>query len=143
MPSTALTALFLLAAWDMRFRRLPNSLVAILVLVSIVSLRDAEPAILAARTASASIWFGVFFVINERFSTNESRPSLGMGDAKLIAAISLLLPAKEVSEIVLFACGLGFLWIAYQCLWKNECIGNVRSPLGAFLCVGAAITLGV
>ena len=111
--STALVALFIAAATDIRERRIPNALVLI-VLAQGMALRIVE----GGGTFWPSLLLALALLVIGAWLA--SHQVIGAGDAKMIAAVSMLIPATAVPGLlvcialtggVLSGIYLGIAWL--------------------------------
>ena len=142
MPVFLILALIYLAYIDWRTFQLPNAITLPLILSGLlfnglsgqglVSLQDSAIGLLLGYT---SIW-----LINSLYRLMKKHDGMGMGDAKLLAALGAWLGWLALPSILLMACLTGLIG---GLIWLHWYAQNHRSafPFGPFLSIAGIIEL--
>jgi leader peptidase (prepilin peptidase) / N-methyltransferase len=120
LQALLILALLYLAYFDLRTFRLPNIVTLPLILLglifnglSVTSFASFEDSALGAILGYISLWF-----LNLLYCTLKKQDGIGMGDAKLLAALGAWLGWLALPEILFMAslAGLigGFIWLAWN-----------------------------
>ena len=135
-------ALIYLAYIDWRTFRLPNTITlpmivlgAIFNIVSEIRFTNPSSALLGASLGFASLW-----ILNAGYRLLKSRNGIGMGDAKLLAALGAWLGWSALPSILLIASltGLvgGIIWLKWRQFQLQQAF-----PFGPFLVIAGIIEL--
>jgi leader peptidase (prepilin peptidase)/N-methyltransferase len=142
IKASLILALVYLAYIDLRTFRLPDSITLVLILSGLLfngfsekGLVFFQDSVIGAILGYASLW-----LLNTLYRLIKKQDGIGMGDAKLLAALGAWLGWFALPEILLMASltGLigGFIWLQ----WNKQ---NHRSafPFGPFLAIAGIIEL--
>ena len=142
IKSLLILALIYLAYIDWRTLRLPNTITLPLIILGITfnwvsDLRLTPPgsALLGAALGYTSLW-----VLNAGYRLLQNRNGIGMGDAKLLAALGAWLGWSSLPSILLMASvsGIagGIIWLK----WRGHQLQQAF-PFGPFLVIAGIIEL--
>ncbi len=143
-----LWSLLALAVADLRFFRLPDSLVLACAVagMALALLGDTNDwAQLGARfyrlTAGAVVGGGAFMTLRVGYRLLRGREGMGLGDVKLMAAIGLALGAPALAWVGLLAALSTFILSGLRAVRKGRPLRRLgRVPFGAALALAAAAT---
>lgn len=127
-----LLCLFLLSLEDIRFRRIPNRCILVLIL-GWFFYTPPDPGFFLRRILSAFLISSFVFSVSSVFRVISRRRGLGAGDSKLIFALVLYLGASKGLYLILLACVLFPAFLLFQ--RKNR---DRTYPFGPFLSLAAA-----
>lgn len=142
MKSLLILALLYLAYIDWRTFRLPNVITLPLIILGITfswvpSLRLTTP---ASAFVGAFLGYGLLWVLNTSYRALKNRNGIGMGDAKLLAALGAWLGWSALPHILLIASltGIagGIIWLK----WRGHQLQQAF-PFGPFLAIAGIIEL--
>lgn len=131
-----------LAYVDWRTFRLPNALTLPLIFLGLAfnGLSDMRLTAPTSALLGASIGFASLWLINAGYRRLKSRNGIGMGDAKLLAALGAWLGIGALPSILLIASitGLvgGILWLKWRQFQLQQAF-----PFGPFLVIAGIIEL--
>lgn len=124
--------LILLAWFDARHLWLPDSIVATLAALALVTpAPDALP--LMQKLLGGAIGFGTLWLVAATYRRLRGRDGLGGGDAKLFGAIGLWVGALDLPLVLLVACAIGLADVGVR-LASGHNTKMLRLPLGTYLC---------
>lgn len=128
------------AVIDLRLRRLPDALTAVVAIAGIVLAAGRGTSALAAGVLAAAISTGLLLIVRSLSARRTGDPGLGLGDVKLVAALALWLGAATALMVGLAA----VLGLATAAATRG---GDPRRPFGPALAVsgwglGLALELG-
>ncbi len=133
-----IVALVAIARIDLEHMIIPNKIVAALAVVAIVLTAIFSPGELAGRLIAAAIGGGAFCAVSLAYPKG-----LGMGDAKLVAAMGLVLGASLAVAVFVAALAgtiVGALIIARHGAAAGR---KTKVPFGPFLAFGGLVALFV
>lgn len=131
----ALAVLSLIALLDLRYRRIPNSVVYPAIIGAGLLHLVWHPIPLASILLGAGLAFFIFFL------TMLLRPGdLGAGDVKLAILVGMLLGFPHVLW-ALFVGGMVGALVAVYYLVARQATHKMQIAYGPFLCLGAAVAL--
>ncbi len=126
-----------LAALDLRHFWLPDRLVLVLILLSIASwwlgLAPSGP----DRLFGALGGYAALAIVALSYRRLRKREGLGAGDAKLFGALGAMLGWQSLPLILVGACTVGLLFVAFRLAGGNKVQLADRLPLGALLAFAA------
>lgn len=135
-------SLIFLAYIDFRSFRLPNLLTLPLIALGLgfncipeLSLTETSSAFIGAIFGYGSIW-----ILNAGYKTIQGRNGIGMGDAKLLAALGAWLGWGALPSVLLVASFLGLLGGIAFLYWNKRGI-HQPFPFGPFLAFAGIIEL--
>jgi leader peptidase (prepilin peptidase)/N-methyltransferase len=142
MPSTWLLAATLALGWtlltlgivDLVAFRLPDVLTLPLAAAGLLlSLRlpDHDP---LAHLIGAAAGFLVLYLIAVLYRRARAREGLGLGDAKLAAAIGAWLGWQALPSVILIACAAAFIWIGVGVALRGRAVLSEQIAFGVPLC---------
>ncbi|WP_255532893.1 A24 family peptidase [Polynucleobacter sp. CS-Odin-A6] len=142
MKSFLILALLYLAYVDWRTFRLPNVITLPLIFLGIVfncvsdlSLTSPASALLGGILGYGSLW-----ALNAGYRLLKNRNGIGMGDAKLLAALGAWLGLHSLPTILLIASITGLIGGIVWLKWNRHNVGNAF-PFGPFLAFAGIIEL--
>ncbi|QWE18853.1 prepilin peptidase [Polynucleobacter corsicus] len=142
VQSLLILALLYLAYIDWRTFRLPNAITLPLILLGIAfnafsDLRFTTP---SSAFFGAFLGYGFLWVLNTSFRLLKNRDGIGMGDAKLLAALGACLGWSTLPSILLMASVTGVLG---GIIWLKLRRHHLREafPFGPFLAIAGIIEL--
>lgn len=135
-------ALIVLAIIDFRTFRLPDSITLPLMMMGLVFNFLYQPGFTTIDSAliGAALGFGFLWGVNHLYRALKKQDGLGLGDAKLLAALGAWLGWQVLPEILLLAAVLGliggWIWLRWQRLATNQAF-----PFGPFIAFAGIIAL--
>lgn len=142
IKSLLILALIYLAYIDWRTLRLPNAITFPLIVfgitfnwVSDLRLADPSSALLGALLGYASLW-----ALNASYRLLQNRDGIGMGDAKLLAALGAWLGWSSLPSILLIASATGIAGGIIWLKWRGHHLQQAF-PFGPFLVIAGIIEL--
>lgn len=129
-------ALLCLAFTDARSLLLPDEITLPLIPVGLWVTYRIDPTMLGAHVFAALICFCGLVALAWTYRRLRGRAGLGMGDAKLLAALGAWLGPFGVPTAILFAAALGLAFALYRSLAGRPLALSDKLPLGTFLAVG-------
>jgi leader peptidase (prepilin peptidase)/N-methyltransferase len=131
LPGLSLAALLIfVSVFDVRTFRIPDLASGMVAAFGLLAARvrgDALEALATALVALATLW-----AAQALFKQIRNKPGLGLGDVKLISALSLWTGPLLTPVAVTLSCGFALAWLAAQ--------GQLRSPhrlpFGPFISLG-------
>ncbi|MFM1758859.1 MAG: hypothetical protein RLY75_129 [Pseudomonadota bacterium] len=142
IQSLLILALLYLSYVDWRTFRLPNAITLPLIILGIVfnafsDLRFTSP---SSALIGALLGYGLLWVLNTGYRLMKNRDGIGMGDAKLLAALGSWLGWSALPSILLIAsiAGMlgGLIWLKLRRRHLREAF-----PFGPFLAIAGIIEL--
>jgi len=142
IQSLLILALLYLAYIDWRTFRLPNAITLPLIILGIAfntfsDLRFTTPSL---AFVGAFLGYGLLWVLNTGYRLLKNRDGIGMGDAKLLAALGAWLGLSTLPSILLMAslAGVlgGIIWLKLRRHHLREAF-----PFGPFLAIAGIIEL--
>jgi leader peptidase (prepilin peptidase)/N-methyltransferase len=134
---------FLIAlSWiDLRTLRLPDSLTLPLLLLGLATARFVDPEDWLGHVVGAAASFAAFAAITVLYRRVRGVEGLGLGDAKLAAALGSFVSWQGMPGTVLMAAALALLFVVSRALIKRRPIARAEPiPFGPFLCLAAWFT---
>lgn len=132
--------LIALAAADLLWFRLPDSLTAVLLAAALAM---AWPEGLAAACLGAGMGAGSFWLIRAGYWHLRGREGLGLGDVKLMAGLGAFAGPYDLPLLVLLAAAGGLAAALPRALLRPQSaelpLGQQALPFGAALCAAAAL----
>lgn len=142
IKSLLILALIYLAYIDWRTLRLPNAITFPLIVfgitfnwVSDLRLADPSSALLGALLGYASLW-----ALNASYRLLQNQNGIGMGDAKLLAALGAWLGVSALPSILLIASVTGIAGGIIWLKWRGHQLQQAF-PFGPFLVIAGIIEL--
>ena len=142
IKSLLILALIYLAYIDWRTLRLPNAITFPLIIfgitfnwVSDLRLTAQSSALLGALLGYASLW-----ALNAGYRLLQKRNGIGMGDAKLLAALGACLGWSALPSILLIASATGIAGGIIWLKWRGHRLQEAF-PFGPFLVIAGIIEL--
>jgi len=142
IKSLLILALIYLAYIDWRTLRLPNAITFPLIVfgitfnwVSDLRLADPSSALLGALLGYASLW-----ALNASYRLLQNQNGIGMGDAKLLAALGAWLGVSALPSILLIASVTGIAGGIMWLKWRGHKLQQAF-PFGPFLVIAGIIEL--
>lgn len=135
-------ALIYLAYIDWRTFRLPNTITLPMIFLGIAFniLSDAPFTNLSSALLGACLGFGTLWILNYGYRLLKGHNGIGMGDAKLLAALGAWLGWSALPSVLLIASltGLvgGIIWLK----WRNFHLQQAF-PFGPFIVIAGIIEL--
>ena len=142
IKSLLILALVYLAYIDWRTFRLPNAVTLPLIFLGAAfnGVSDMRLATLTSALLGAFLGFTSLWALNAAYRTLKNRNGIGMGDAKLLAALGAWLGWGALPSVLLIASitGLvgGIIWLK----WRNFQLQQAF-PFGPFLAIAGIIEL--
>jgi leader peptidase (prepilin peptidase)/N-methyltransferase len=127
--------LLLLAALDLRIFVLPNLLTYGLAACGLAVTYAAAPGLLYGHAVGALVGYTIFSVVREAYRFVRNRDGLGLGDAKLLAALGAWLGWRVLPDVIFIAAVGGLLAILARRLLDRSAQLNQPIPFGPFLAV--------
>jgi leader peptidase (prepilin peptidase)/N-methyltransferase len=131
----ALWMLLTLAMLDARHLWLPDALTLPLAVLGLTLGDWVLPASFQDRLIGAALGYGGLFLLAITYRRLRGREGLGLGDAKLLAAIGAWLGWQLLPLILLFASLGGLVWALVLKLRGELVDGKTRFAFGTFLCL--------
>jgi prepilin signal peptidase PulO-like enzyme (type II secretory pathway) len=142
MKSVLILALLYLAYIDWRTFRLPNAITLPLIFLGISFNCVLDPSLTSPSSAllGMALGYGSLWALNTGYHLLKNRPGIGMGDAKLLAALGAWLGWEALPSILLIASISGLLGGIIWLKWNRYKVGNAF-PFGPFLAFAGIIEL--
>ena len=135
-------ALLYLAYFDLRTFRLPNSITLPLIITGLLFNSLSNQGFASFRDAIIGVIFGYsgLWLLNALYRTLKKQNGIGMGDAKLLAALGAWLGWQTLPGILLIASLTGLIGGLIWLIWNKQ---NHRAafPFGPFLAIAGIIEL--
>ena len=135
-------ALIVLAIIDFRTFRLPDIITLPLMMTGLIFNFLYQPGFTSIDSAlvGAALGFGFLWVVNFLYRLLKKQDGIGLGDAKLLAALGAWMGWQALPEILLLASLLGlvggWVWLRWQRLATNQAF-----PFGPFIAFAGIIAL--
>lgn len=126
--------LYVLALYDWRSFRLPNSLTATLFLSGAVYLVTTPDLDVFHHIIGSTAGLLFFPTLNSIYKRLRGRDGIGMGDAKLLAGIGLWLGWQALPHVLLAASLTGLLYAGGRSVSMGKIASTTKLPFGVFLC---------
>lgn len=142
IKSLLILALLYLAFIDWRTFRLPNFMTLPLIVIGITFnwVSDLSFTSPASALLGATLGYGSLWALNTGYRLLKNRNGIGMGDAKLLAALGAWLGWGALPNILLIASITGLLGGIIWLKWNRHKLGNAF-PFGPFLAIAGIIEL--
>jgi leader peptidase (prepilin peptidase) / N-methyltransferase len=127
-----------IALVDLRTRRIPDGLNAMLLACGLAEAFFVEGDMIAA-LIGACAGFAAFALLGLAYRRVRGHDGLGLGDAKLLGAAGAWLGWIGLPFVVLLAASAGLGYVAYERLRGREVDPMQVLPFGPFLCAGVLI----
>jgi leader peptidase (prepilin peptidase)/N-methyltransferase len=125
-------------AWiDATTFRLPDMLTLPLIVLGLAEAAWLEPHALLGRCAGAIFGYGSLWLLATSYRKLRDREGLGLGDAKLLAALGAWLGFVAVPWLAVFGAVLALLWAGGMRLRGTKLTATSRLPFGPFLVAAA------
>lgn len=125
-------------AWiDVRTMLLPDSLTLPLLLAGLAATAWRDPANLSAHVLGAAFGYALLFAVAYLYQALRGREGLGLGDAKLLAALGAWLGLAALPAILLLAALLGLVFAAGLRLAGRRMEASTAIPFGPCLAAAA------
>jgi leader peptidase (prepilin peptidase)/N-methyltransferase len=125
-------------AWiDATTFRLPDVLTLPLIVLGLAEAAWLEPHALLGRCAGAIFGYGSLWLLANVYLKMRGREGLGLGDAKLLAALGAWLGFVAVPWLAVFGAVLALLWAGAMWLRGTKLTATSRLPFGPFLAAAA------
>ncbi len=128
--------LLTLALIDARTQLLPDSLTLPLVAAGLGFAFMLDRDALVAHFVGAAAGFAVFAVIGYTYQAISGRAGLGLGDAKLLAALGAWVSWTGLPTVVLYAGAAGLIYVLMRAWAGQPLTAHDRVPFGPFLALG-------
>jgi leader peptidase (prepilin peptidase)/N-methyltransferase len=113
--------------------RLPDVLTLPLIVLGLAEAAWMEPDRLTSRAIAAVAGFGALWLLATFYRLLRKREGLGLGDAKLIAAIGAWVGIAALPWVAVFGSVLALFWALGLRLRGTRITGTLRLPFGPFL----------
>jgi leader peptidase (prepilin peptidase)/N-methyltransferase len=124
----------LTAAWiDARTMILPDILTLPLLAVGLVVAAIAAPDAVMDRAAAAGLGYLLLFATARAYRRLRGRAGLGLGDAKLLAALGAWVGLSDLPAVLVLACCLGLVAAGVLALSGRQVTATTAIPFGPFL----------
>lgn len=131
---------------DLRRRIIPDPLNLLLLVLglAVATLREPDPAALAACLVQAGAAFGLLWALRALYARARGRTGLGLGDVKFVGAASAWVGLAGLPVLILIASTTALAALALAALAGRAVTRDFRLPFGPFLAVGlhAALLAG-
>lgn len=128
--------LLALVAWDLAHYRLPDALTYPLLAAGLATAALIDPARLPHHLIGAAVGFLSFAALRALYFRLRGREGIGLGDAKLLAALGAWLTWDGLASVVLIACAAAFAVTTGRALAGRPVTWSHRLPFGAYLALG-------
>jgi prepilin signal peptidase PulO-like enzyme (type II secretory pathway) len=135
-------ALLYLAYIDWRTFRLPNIITLPLIFLGITFNCVSDPSFTSPSSAllGAALGYGSLWALNTGYRLLKNRNGIGMGDAKLLAALGAWLGWGALPNILLISSVTGLIGGVLWLKWNRHKLGQAF-PFGPFLAIAGIIEL--
>lgn len=142
IQSLLILALLYLAYIDWRTFRLPDFITLPLIILGMTfnCLSDLSFASPFSSLLGASLGYGSLWALNAGYRLLNNRNGIGMGDAKLLAALGAWLGWSALPNILLISSVTGLLGGIVWLKWNQHKLGQAF-PFGPFLAIAGIIEL--
>lgn len=131
---------------DGRRRIIPDPLNLLLLALglTVATLREPDPATLAACLAQVATAFGLLWALRALYARLRGRTGLGLGDVKFVGAATAWIGLAGLPILILIASTTALAALALAALAGRAVTRDLRLPFGPFLAVGlhAALLAG-
>ncbi|KQT59708.1 peptidase A24 [Methylobacterium sp. Leaf456] len=112
--------------------------------LAVATLREPDPAALAACLAQAAVAFGLLWALRALYARLRGRTGLGLGDVKFVGAATAWVGLAGLPFLILIASTAALVALALAALAGRQITREFRLPFGPFLAVGlhAALLMG-
>jgi len=140
-PSVGVLAVWLLlgivlvalSVIDFRVQRLPDILTLPLIAAGLLFCLVADPPAFAWHLLAALCAYLLLYLFATVYERLRSRPGLGLGDAKLLAAAGAWLGLEALPSVLLVATGTALFCVGMAVLLGKRITATSRIPFGPFL----------
>jgi leader peptidase (prepilin peptidase)/N-methyltransferase len=129
--------LLALAAIDIRFLLLPDVLTLPLAVVGLLVTLFGDSGQIADHLLAAGVGYATFVAVRVAYFRWRRIEGLGLGDAKLMAALGAWLGTAGLPSVVLIAATGGLIFVLVERLAGRPLSSERPLPFGAYLCLGA------
>ena len=142
MKTLLILALVYLAYIDWRTFRLPNAITLPLIFLGIAinGVSDLRLTTPISAILGASLGYGSLWVLNTGYRLLKNQNGIGMGDAKLLAALGAWLGWSVLPSILLMASVMGVMGGIIWLKWRGHQLQQAF-PFGPFLAIAGIIEL--
>ena len=142
MKTLLILALVYLAYIDWRTFRLPNAMTLPLTFLGIAinGVSDLRLTTLISAVLGASLGYGSLWALNAGYRLLKNQNGIGMGDAKLLAALGAWLGWSVLPSILLMASVMGVMGGIIWLKWRGHQLQQAF-PFGPFLAIAGIIEL--
>lgn len=127
--------LLALAAVDWRTQLLPDGLTLFLLAAGFLATAFIDPGALIDRAIAAAAGFASLAGLMAVYRLVRKREGMGLGDAKLFAALGTWVSLAGLPSVLFLACMLGLLYMLTKSLSGARLNATDRLPFGSFLAV--------
>jgi leader peptidase (prepilin peptidase)/N-methyltransferase len=125
-------------AWiDAETFRLPDVLTLPLIVVGLLETVLLEPERLKSRVTAVVLGYGVMWLLAQGYRMSRKREGLGMGDAKLLAALGAWTGIVALPWIAVLGSFLALVWAGGLRISGTKLTSTTRLPFGPFLAAAA------
>jgi leader peptidase (prepilin peptidase) / N-methyltransferase len=128
--------LLVLAAIDYRTFILPDTLTYGLAGCGLVATQFLAPGLLFDHAVGALVGFTILGVVRQAYRHMRNRDGLGLGDAKLLAALGAWVGWRPLPDVIFIAAVGGLLAILARRLFGHPVQRDQAIPFGPFLALG-------
>lgn len=93
----------------------------------------------SARVLGAMLGFVSLYAVGAAFRRWQGRSGLGLGDAKLFAAVGAWVGWDQLPQVLLLACAAGFAWAGVRCVKAGMASLSQPIPFGFGLCLAGFV----
>lgn len=142
VQSILILALLYLAYIDWHTFRLPNAITFPLIILGVAfnGVSDLRFTTMASALIGASLGYGSLWALNTGYRLLKNRNGIGMGDAKLLAALGAWLGWGALPSILLLASTTGIIGGIIWLKWRDHQLQQAF-PFGPFLAIAGIIEL--
>lgn len=124
------------SAVDTRFFIIPDSLLAITALASMVTIIIFEPPLFFSRLFLSGLSFATIFILGSL-----TKKGMGLGDAKFIAISAFSLGFPAIIILLLTACLIAIAFLSFKKMLNPSLhLTRVRLPFAPFMLIGTLIS---
>ena len=131
--------LLTLAAIDWRTLTLPDVLTMPLAAGGLLATFLVAPELIVEHVAAVAVGFGILWLVRTVYRRFRGIEGLGMGDAKLFAAIGAWVGLTGLASVLLVASLSGLVFVASRSMLSGNHDPGRKIPFGAFLALGGWI----
>ena len=142
IQSLLILALIYLAYIDWQTFRLPNAITFPLIFLGVTfnAFSDLRLTSLSSACVGAFLGYTVLWALNTGYRLLKNRNGIGMGDAKLLAALGAWLGWSALPSILLMASAIGIIGGTLWLQWRGHQLQQAF-PFGPFLAIAGIIEL--